>query len=310
MNKKQFAVITRCKNEFFIREFCEYYLSQGADDIYIVDDGSTNMDIYAGLWSRKNIHIHRVNDTFDIPDGLHTWGEVINKQIACTYQMRYVNDIFQSIRNDYHWVTVVDADEFITTKLNPDRTIVEELNTTFSQSDCIKIPWVVMCCNGKKNNPSSLLKEITHRWNHDTQHEQLSNMPKKFQCGYKEIDVKSIFKTNGHVKDIVSPHYPRVGAHRRGQLAIVNGVTNTEENTGTSFKDLREIHVKYGYLLCYHYRTISTEYCNSKLDSSLLYQHKSVTIEQMMSIDIPEIVDTTLANKYPQSRNPWTFSNT
>lgn len=306
---KQFAVITRCKDEFFIREFCMYYISQGADDIYIVDDGSTDMSIYDGLWSHKNIHIHRVQDTFIVPDGLSTWGELINDRGACSYQMRFVNDIFQTIRNQYVWVAIVDADEFITTKLNKEKTILQELNSTFAGADCIKIPWVVMCCNGLEDSPSSLLKGIKHRWNHDKEHPQLAKMPKKFQCCYQVIDVKSIFKTNGHIKDIVSPHFPRVGGDRTGVPAIVNGVTNTAENIGTSYYNLREIHVNHGYLLCYHYRTISKNYCISKLNSSLLYQHKGVSLEQMMSIDIPEIEDDTLAQKYPQQHNIWTTNN-
>ena len=34
------AVLTRCKDEFFIKEFCEYYIAQGADKIYVIDDNS------------------------------------------------------------------------------------------------------------------------------------------------------------------------------------------------------------------------------------------------------------------------------
>lgn len=48
---KQFlGLITRCKDEFFIKEFCDYYKSQGVDKIYIIDDDSDDKTIY------KNYH--------------------------------------------------------------------------------------------------------------------------------------------------------------------------------------------------------------------------------------------------------------
>lgn len=30
------GLITRCKDEFFIKEFCDYYLSQEVDKIFII----------------------------------------------------------------------------------------------------------------------------------------------------------------------------------------------------------------------------------------------------------------------------------
>ena len=40
------GLICRCRDEFFIKEFCDYYLSQGIDDIYILDDESEDQSIY------------------------------------------------------------------------------------------------------------------------------------------------------------------------------------------------------------------------------------------------------------------------
>ena len=50
------ALITRCKDEFFIKEFCDYYLSQGVDKIIIIDDNSNNKNIYNNI-KNNNIEI-------------------------------------------------------------------------------------------------------------------------------------------------------------------------------------------------------------------------------------------------------------
>jgi hypothetical protein len=43
------GLTTRCKDEFFIKEFCDYYLSQGVDIIFIIDDNSNDKSIYDNL---------------------------------------------------------------------------------------------------------------------------------------------------------------------------------------------------------------------------------------------------------------------
>ena len=53
MKKLLIGLITRCKDEFFIKEFCDYYLSQGIDRIFIIDDNSKNKNIYNNIKSNK-----------------------------------------------------------------------------------------------------------------------------------------------------------------------------------------------------------------------------------------------------------------
>ena len=38
--QKFIGLITRCKDEYFIKEFCDYYIKQGIDKIYIIDDNT------------------------------------------------------------------------------------------------------------------------------------------------------------------------------------------------------------------------------------------------------------------------------
>ena len=49
------GVVTRCKDDFFIEEFCEYYLSQDVDEIFIIDYNSENKTIYNNLINNKKV---------------------------------------------------------------------------------------------------------------------------------------------------------------------------------------------------------------------------------------------------------------
>ena len=60
MSRKFLALITRHKDEPFLKQFCLYYISQGIDDIYIIDDNSKDketlkeLDFYLEEYIRTN----------------------------------------------------------------------------------------------------------------------------------------------------------------------------------------------------------------------------------------------------------------
>ena len=95
------------------------------------------------------------------------------------------------LSNNYEWVIYVDVDEFISTRKNLNHTIKDELETTFKDAHCVKVPWVMMSCKLRETNPKSILNEITYRWNHDIRH---PHKVKKFRCRYHSIETKCIFK--------------------------------------------------------------------------------------------------------------------
>lgn len=128
------GLITRCKDEYFVSEFAEYYLSQGIDQIYIIDDDSFDKSIYQGLRDNKKVNI--------------IYGTDITRG-------NFVDDVYRDIKNNHEWIIYVDVDEFITTKRNKCKTIRDELLTTFKDVDCIKIPWVLMSCIGIQDSPQA-----------------------------------------------------------------------------------------------------------------------------------------------------------
>ncbi len=97
MEKKYLGLITRCKDEYFIGEFVRYYLAQGVDHIYIIDDDSTNLSYYDGV---KNLN--KVSIIFE--------KNIITRNIA--------SKIYSRVRNNFEWMIYIDVDEFIVTKKN------------------------------------------------------------------------------------------------------------------------------------------------------------------------------------------------
>ena len=261
------GLITRCKDEFFIKEFCDYYLSQGVDKIFVIDDNSNDKSIY------NNIDDNRIEIIYE-------------KNII---KNEYANKLYKQIKSNFKWMIYCDVDEFITTKKNIINTIKDELNTTFKDVDCIKIPWVMMSCNAIEKNPNSILLENTYRWNHNKKH---PHKIAKFRCRYNQIEVKCIFKTDKF--NSICDHHPK---EKSGDILIVNSISKEKQQLTPFHKNLRENDIENGILLCYHYRIISKENSINKLKNNLWYIKNGYTIDDLMSCDYPEIIDETLKNK-------------
>lgn len=270
------GLIVRCKDEPYVDEFVNYYLHQGVDKIYIVDDDS-NREIYINVESNENVELITNNN-----------------QVKTTLlnQFQRCSELYKKIKHLYDWMIIVDMDEFITTKKNRDNTIKNELETVFKNADCVKIPWVMMSCNGLEKNPTSLLKTNVYRWNHDKKHENRVSNQRKFRCRYNEIEVKCIFRTNCF--NDINMHIP---LKPNRPVTIVDGVKNLSSDHTPFYSNLREADIKDGFLLCYHYRIISIENCISKLKNSDIYKERSYILSDLLSNDYPEIMDTTMCRK-------------
>ncbi|MEM8862871.1 MAG: glycosyltransferase family 2 protein, partial [Chloroflexota bacterium] len=205
MAQKFLSVIVRSRDEPYIEEFVDHYFHEGADQIYIVED-NVESDFPASFYKNDRITIIKAQSWQD--DFNHfEWS-----------QMMDVNLLFEKIRSEYEWFISVDADEFITTKRNYERTIREELKQTFTDQDCIKVPWVMMASGGLEKDPEKLLTTLDHRWDHDKRHP--STTWGKGQCRYEQIDVKCIFRPSNIA--YISTHYPV--AVNDAELNVVDGI--------------------------------------------------------------------------------------
>ena len=77
------GLLTRCKDEFFIKEFCDYYLEQGVDKIFVLDDNSNDKSIYEPITDER-VEIIYEKKLFD------KYG-----------QMRIANSYYKKISKDF-----------------------------------------------------------------------------------------------------------------------------------------------------------------------------------------------------------------
>ena len=279
---KYLGLLTRCKDEFYVREFVEYYLSQGIDKIYIIDDNSEDKSIY-----KEFIENPKVCIIFE--------KNIINQNITLK--------IYQRIRGEFQWLIYCDIDEFITTKKNINKTLRDEIHDSFdnTQIKCICIPWVMMSCNGKVKNPTYITQEITHRWNHNLKHPHPIS---KFRCLYDSIEIKSIFRPKyyefcpgkkapwGGNFNIQNDHIP--SSLRNYKNDKWNSI-NIKPINSWRFIGLREKHIEIAYFVCFHYRVISHENNINKISTNTWY--KKYRVKDLDDYDYPEIVDFTVRDK-------------
>lgn len=257
------GLLTRCKDETFIEEFCEYYLNQGVDEIHIIDDDSSDKSIY------KNLNSEKIKIYFE--------QNIIKRKLA--------QEIYSKISKRFTWMIYVDVDEFITTRKNINNTIADELKTVFKRANCIKIPWVFMACDFNKQC-NSILKDLTYRMNHDLKHP--NNSSQKFRCRYDSIEVKCIFKTSMYKE--ITDHHPIGTCHK-----VVNSIDLKTSKLNAFYNNLREHDIANSYLICYHYRITSLENCITKVNNSIWYQ--KISLDSYISSNYPEVEDETMKNK-------------
>ena len=256
MKKNFLTILLRIRNEnLFLESFIKHYFAEGVDEIYILDDNSTQP--FPKIVEDERVFIYEATTFKSHHEKLYD------------SQMLY-NHL---LRDKTEWFMFVDADEFITTRRNPNKTIREELETTFKDADLIKIPWIMFGSNGQDKNPKQVLTDTIWRWNHDKKHPHPKEAMKIWKhrcCKYDKIEVKSIFKTEAFAK--LTTHCPSDPTRK---INIVDGVDNiqnymNEPETEIWYHNLREESIDRAYLTCNHYRNISKEQMRQKADDSHL----------------------------------------
>jgi hypothetical protein len=284
MKKNFLTILLRIRNEnLFLESFIKHYFAEGVDEIHILDDNSTQP--FPKILEDERVFVYEATAFKSHHEKLHD------------SQMLY-NHL---LRDKTEWFMFVDADEFITTRRNPNKTIREELETTFKNADLIKIPWIMFGSNKQDENPKQVLVDTTWRWNHDKKHphpEEAMKIWKHRCCKYDKIEVKSIFKTEAFAK--LTTHCP---SNPTRKINIVDGVDNiqnymNEPETEIWYHNLREESIDRAYLACNHYRNISKEQMKQKADDSHLplYRVKNCYELQLQS-DFSEKEDEFLKNK-------------
>ena len=266
-DRELIALIVRCKDEQTIDEFVSYYINQGIDRIFILDDNSDKKSIYNNILEHPQVTIYFDRNARDSS----------------------VTQLYKEIKDSFEWIGYIDVDEYIATRKNIKNTIRDELLTTFKDVDCIKIPWVMMSFNNIEKTPKSILETNIYRWNHNKKHIN-KNHPDKFTCRYNQIQSKCIFKTS--VFDDLFDHYP---TKPNKKFLIVSSLDNKPTEYSEKTYNLRENDIENAFMVCYHYRIMSLEQAQNKIKTNRWY--KKFKLEDLISVDYPEIIDLTMRNK-------------
>ena len=268
---KFLALIVRYLNEPFFDEFVEYYLREGVDTIFVLYDTDSTMPIsYETQFNPRVV--------------------VIESRNFKKRQVQDTNQVFlKHIKHKYTWVIFVDCDEFISTIKHKETTIREQLEHTYSQVDCVQIPWVMMSCNNREKDPSSILQHLTTRWNHNLKHPHPHKW-EKGRCRFKEIEVKTISKCAKI--DGLMLHHP-IGK----QLTTVESVRNQHIQLSPFFKHFREEHIQTANMVCFHYRIFSLESAKRKMLHNKLDGYKPQNLQYLLQSDHSEINDQFMKEK-------------
>ena len=282
-HKKFLSILTRCRDEFFIKEWVDYYLSQGVDSIYIIDDDSEDKSIYDFANDEKYKDVNIIYEK-------RAYANTNTTQQSQLHKNSLYNKIFRSqIKNKYEWLIYCDVDEFMVTKKQFDLTLRERLQTIPNDVTCICVPWVFMSGAKLIENPKSVLKEVVYRHDHDKKY---PHSVQKFRCRYKFIEYKSILRTSSY--EYLNDHTP---VPTNSEYRVNGWNLNTTRLRNGGFKNLRNKHIENGEFLCYHYRYISEEQAKNKLNTNGWYINDGYDLEDLKLSSHPEIYDDTLLQK-------------
>jgi len=267
------SVITRYLNEPFLEEFVDYYLSEGVDHIYVLYDVDSTIYIKQSIVDNLQVTI-------------------IKSYSFKQRQTLDVNRLYSTIRDKTTWVLFIDCDEFVSTRSRGDNSIRYELESRFSDADCVKVPWVMMSSNEREDDPPSILQHITHRWNHDLRHPHPSNWLKG-RCRYEKIEVKCFTRCSKFAK--LSLHHPSDKSEQ--EIKCVDSVYNKDARIDPFYPNLREKDIQKAFMVCYHYRIFSKQSVQRKCINNKLENYQSKFSQHLIASDHADMEDETMKRK-------------
>lgn len=145
------AVMAIMKNEGWnVEEWIAHYIQQGADHLFIIDNGSTD-DLSDKI--KRSVYRQKIS-LLSYP----------KKHMQSNHYRRAFRS--QKIRQTYRWLLVVDADEFCFARNH--ETLPEALRE-LERFDVIYMQWTYFGCEGQVDHPQSLRTHLLWR------HEQLGS---------------------------------------------------------------------------------------------------------------------------------------
>ena len=246
------VIVSMFKNESMIlEEWINYYINQGVDYFYLINNGST--DNYQEIINKYNDKITLISDPFRVK------GNTVNKlkiydnknnnylstdSLTHTHVLLPNRYFLEEVKNKSKWLIFIDCDFLMNLDKNKDYNGITD----------IFIPWKIFGSNNLDKQPKSIVNGFNKR----------KNLYK-----YKK-SVSSHHNVRGHGKSISrTKHLKLLGIHRctfyithKTLMPDYSVIVNNNKNDLRNF--VRNLNYNKNFIFCNHYCVMSKEYFNIK----------------------------------------------
>lgn len=259
------VIVSMFKNESMIlEEWINYYINQGVDYFYLINNGST--DNYQEIIYKYNDKITLISDSFrvkpNIANKLKTFDNKNNNyssndSLTHTHVLLPNRYFLEEVKNKSKWLIFIDCDEYIfipkSTNISDFLTNLDN-NKKYDKITDIFIPWKIFGSNNLDKQPESVIKGFNKR----------KNLYK-----YKK-SVSNHQNVRGHGKSISrTKHLKLLGIHRctfftthKTLMPDYSVIVNNNKHDLRNF--VKNLNYNNNFIFCNHYCVMSKEYFNIK----------------------------------------------
>jgi hypothetical protein len=157
------CVVTRVRDQtVLMRDWVPHYLAEGASLLLVLEDSSSTQPLRSTVLQ---------------PLGLDSDPRVVVQSAAISMHLEgqavALENAVYAMRDKCTWVVSVDADEFLTTRREPEKPVAQVLRESFEHADFITVPWIMFGIDATMpawQEPQSIVAENVWRWDHDAHH--------------------------------------------------------------------------------------------------------------------------------------------
>ena len=257
------AIIAMFKNEsLIIEEWIKYYLAEGVEHFYFIDNGST--DNYKEKISKYMDKITLIVDPFRVgpksESDLKIFDDKTNSYVfkncrIFTQPLLANNHFLEKIRKETKWIIFIDPDEYI---YIPNRESIHDWLITIDENKKLNnitdvfIPWKIFGSNDLDKQPKSIINGFNKRM---SSHKFIKRV---LNHGHIRFHGKSITRTN--YLNFLGIHQCKFNVQQNTMLSNKSIVQNN--NVEHLKKFIQELDYSQQFIYCNHYMVMSKEYFN------------------------------------------------
>jgi hypothetical protein len=308
-------------------EWFEHYAQEGADQFFLIDDGSTDGYVPPTAVHERTVIHFTVAALAERAANLGMDQSTLTSAAEGSLNQREIYMVAtELLKETTEWILIVDVDEFVSTRRRPRSTLARELATTFDSADMVMIPWAFMGFKDQEHDYLSVRKSLIWRLDYDNLKSKQwgNNADEKLIVSHRYIRTKHAFRVGSKCdcRHCAEGFRRACCIHQSGcrpnatVTSAVSAVPNDDKliyprtprelfrHNGINERDIES-----AYLLCYHYRFKSKDDVRSKCTSASrfkMYSGSNCTQHVLGTAEMfAEVMDTSLLQKVLQrSKQP------